>query len=203
MGWELLSFIVLSSWSKHEKNIEKKEYQRKEQEKEPVTIYGPDDEFEIPFWLVIRRLQSHNVSTLTNTELIRWCHLQDIYKKSTGGLRTYNVNKNQNKLKRKWHEGKENRHMTEDRINNAVKNDKNCGGSRVWYEYFPVATRDVLSHALVSPESFPVESRRVLFWSAKYELCKFIWHSVELYGCCCSVGGERVCELEECFKLFF
>ena len=37
------------------------------------------------------------------------------------------------------------------------------GDSHVWYEYIPVATRDVLSYALVSPESFPVESTRVLF----------------------------------------
>ena len=39
---------------------------------------------------------------------------------------------------------------------------------------FPVATRDVFSFALVSPESFPVESTRVSFWSAQCELCKFV-----------------------------
>ena len=49
-----------------------------------------------------------------------------------------------------------------------------CGDSRVWYEYFLVVTRDVLSYALVSPECFLVESTRVLFWSAQYELCKFV-----------------------------
>ena len=44
-----------------------------------------------------------------------------------------------------------------------AKIGRECGDSRVWYEYFGVATRDVLSYALVSPESFPVESTRVLF----------------------------------------
>ena len=38
--------------------------------------------------------------------------------------------------------------------------EEECGDSRVWYEYFLVATRDVLSSALVTPESFPVESTR-------------------------------------------
>ena len=66
-----------------------------------------------------------------------------------------------------------------------------CGDSRVWYEYFPVVTRDVLSCALVSPESFPVESTRVRFWSAQYELCKFVSHSMELSSCCCSVQCEK------------
>ena len=38
---------------------------------------------------------------------------------------------------------------------NVVLNaEEECGDSRVWYEYFPVATRDVLSYALVSPEFF-------------------------------------------------
>ena len=46
-----------------------------------------------------------------------------------------------------------------------------------------LATRDVLSFALVYPDSFPAESTCVSFWSAQCELC----------GCCCS--AQRVlCE---------
>ena len=40
--------------------------------------------------------------------------------------------------------------------------DEECGDSHVWYKYFPVETRDVLSSAPVSPGSFSVESTRVL-----------------------------------------
>ena len=37
----------------------------------------------------MKRLCTRNVSTLTDTELIRRCHKQDVY---TGGLTLYNVN---------------------------------------------------------------------------------------------------------------
>ena len=49
-----------------------------------------------------------------------------------------------------------------------------------------VATRDVLSFALVYADSFPAESTCVTHWSAQCELCRFVRHSVELCGCCCS-----------------
>ena len=42
--------------------------------------------------------------------------------------------------------------------------EEECGDSRVWYENVLVATRDVVSYALVTPASFPVESTRVLFF---------------------------------------
>ena len=45
-----------------------------------------------------------------------------------------------------------------------------------------VATRDVLSFALVCSDSFPAESTCVSFLLARYELCRFVWHSVELCG---------------------
>ena len=41
--------------------------------------------------------------------------------------------------------------------------EEECGDSRGYYEYILVATHDVLSFALVTPESFPVESTRVFF----------------------------------------
>ena len=47
-------------------------------------------------------------------------------------------------------------------LRTVLNAEEECGDSRVWYKYFPVATRDVLSYAPVSPESFPVESTRVL-----------------------------------------
>ena len=46
--------------------------------------------------------------------------------------------------------------------------------TRVWYEYFLVATRDVLSYALVTSESFQLSPHVCCFWSAQYELCKFV-----------------------------
>ena len=46
----------------------------------------------------------------------------------------------------------------------AVLNaEEEYGDSSVRYQYFLVATPDVLSNSLVTPESFPVESTRVLF----------------------------------------
>ena len=51
-------------------------------------------------------------------------------------------------------------------------------------ETFLVATRDVLSFALVYPDSFPAESTCVSFWLAQCELC----------GCCCSAQCDVLCE---------
>ena len=41
--------------------------------------------------------------------------------------------------------------------------ESHCGDSRGCYEFYLVATRDVSSYALLTPESFPVESTRVFF----------------------------------------
>ena len=49
-----------------------------------------------------------------------------------------------------------------------------------------VAIRDVLSFASVYSDPFPADSTCVSFWLAQCELCRFVWHSVELRGCCCS-----------------
>ena len=56
-----------------------------------------------------------------------------------------------------------------------------------------VMTGDVLSFASVTSDSFQAKSTGVLFWPTQCEMCRCVWHSVELFGCYCS--AQRVlCE---------
>ena len=62
--------------------------------------------------------------------------------------------------------------------------------------------RDVLSFALETSDSFPAEPTCVSFWSAQCELCRFVWHSAELCGCCSQCGLRRIVRHIRCLFSF-